>query len=210
MSTPADNVIGMFPTPLMHAKGAIPPDLVAALIQQFEDTATGPNVRTTLLQHTPVAAPRSHENFKQVLRHVTPKMRAFGTALMGEDMAWGIKEIWINKMETGGSQKLHNHANAFISGIVYLTETDPSASTIFHKATSPTSFVMANENKNCQMGPYNATVFQAPPVQPGDLILFPSYIMHEVPPNQGKTRLTAAFNALPEQIDSWGYAIRFK
>jgi len=206
----ADNLIGMFPTPLLHAKGVLPPDLVAALIRQFEETATGPNVRTALLAHTPVAAPRAHQNFTEVLRLVTPKMRQFGTALLGEDLAWGIKEIWINKMETGGSQKIHNHANSFISGILYLTPTDPSAATIFHKPSSPTGFQMANENKNCQMGPFNATVFQAPPVAPGDLILFPSYIMHEVPPNQGPTRLTAAFNALPERIDSWGYAIRFK
>ena len=205
-----DNLLGIFPTPLMHCKSVISPELIASMIAQFEDAQPTANVRTSLLRHTPVSAPRQHPNYREVLKLVTPKMKAFGMELLGEELGWGIKEIWINRMEPGGAQKLHNHANSFISGVIYLTETDPGSATVFHKATSPTSFQMTNENKRTKMGPFNATVFRAPPVTPGDLILFPSYIMHEVPPNQGAPRMTAAFNALPEQIDSWGYSIKFK
>jgi len=44
---------------------------------------------------------------------------------------------------------------------------------------------------------------------PGDLVLFPSYMMHAVPPNQGGRRITLSFNAIPGGLDSWGYAIKF-
>jgi hypothetical protein len=41
------------------------------------------------------------------------------------------------------------------------------------------------------------------------MVLFPSYLMHAVPPNQGARRITLSFNAIPSQLDSWGYVVRF-
>ena len=206
----ADEIFGIFPTPILMGRGVIPADLVERMIKQHAETATGANVRTTLLTHTPTANPRSHENYLEVLQHISPRIRAYGEALMGEALNWGVKEIWINKMETGGSQKMHNHANSFISGVIYLTECHPSAATAFYRQVGASGFQMSNENERCRITPYNTPIFRTPPVSPGDMVLFPSYILHEVPPNQGEPRYTAAFNALPERIDSWGYTIQFK
>ncbi len=205
-----DNIVGIFPTPVMICQSAIPADLVARLVAQFDETASDPNVRTALLAHTPTTSPRSHDNYRAVLGHVAPKLRAYGEALLGEAMGWGVKDIWINRMETGGAQKMHNHANSFISGIIYLTETHPSAATVFYRQVGAPSFVMSNENRNCKMTAYNSPIFRMPDVGPGDMVLFPSYLLHEVPPNQGAPRLTAAFNALPERLDSWGYVVQFR
>jgi hypothetical protein len=33
--------------------------------------------------------------------------------------------------------------------------------------------------------------------------------MHAVAPNQGERRITMSFNAIPNGLDSWGYAIKF-
>jgi len=49
----------------------------------------------------------------------------------------------------------------------------------------------------------------SPAPEPGDMVLFPSYLMHAVPPNKGGRRITLSFNALPTQLDSWGYVVRF-
>lgn len=203
-------IVGIFPTPVMICRGVIEPELVSALIRQFDESETGANVRTTLLSHTPMTNPRAHENYMAVLGRVAPKLREYGEAMLGEELDWGVKEIWLNRMESGGAQKMHNHANSFISGVVYLTEVDASASTVFHKNLNHSTFVMQNENKRCKIGPYNAPIFRMPAARPGDMILFPSYMMHEVPPNQGQTRMTAAFNALPAKLDSWGYLVNFR
>lgn len=205
-----EELVGIFPTPILIGRKVVPEALVAALIAQFEATQTGPNVRTALLSHTPMADPRSHENFAAVLRAVAPRLRAYGRALLGEEMGWAIKEIWINRMETGGAQKMHNHANSFVSGVIYLTETHPSAATVFHRQVGQTTFQLENQNARCTVGPFNSPIFAMPPVEPGDMVLFPSYLMHEVPPNQGAPRMTAAFNALPERLDSWGYVLNFR
>jgi uncharacterized protein (TIGR02466 family) len=205
-----EEIVGMFPTPILIGRKVVPEPLVAALRAQFEAAQAGPNVRTALLSHTPVADPRSHENYVAVLRAVSPRLRAYGKALLGEEMGWAIKEIWINRMDTGGAQKMHNHANSFVSGVIYLTECHPSAATVFHRNVGQSSFFLENQNQRCEVGPFNSPIFRMPPVEPGDMALFPSYIMHEVPPNQGAPRMTAAFNALPERLDSWGYELRFR
>lgn len=205
-----NELVGVFPTPVLVGRKVVPEPLVAALITQFEAAQTGPNVRTALLSHTPVADPRSHENYVAVLRAVAPRLRAYGKALLGEELGWAIKEIWINRMDTGGAQKMHNHANSFVSGVIYLTECHPSASTVFHRQIGQNTFFLENQNPRCEVGPFNSSIFTMPPVEPGDMVLFPSYVLHEVPPNQGAPRMTAAFNALPERLDSWGYELRFR
>ncbi len=194
----------------MVCRQVIPQKLVDALILQFDTSRTDNNVRTALLSHTPTTNPRAHKNYGAVLQHAAPKITAFGEVLLGERLNWGVKEIWINRMEPGGAQKMHNHANSFISGVIYLTETHPGSSTVFHRSAASDTFVMSNENKACKVNAFNAPVYRTPQVAPGDMILFPSYVMHEVPPNQGEPRMTAAFNALPERIDSWGYTVSFR
>ena len=205
-----DEIIGLFPTPIQIARGAIPTDLVAKLIDHFQTSQSGPNVRTALLSHTPMQNPRGNDTFVETGKHILPRLREYGFTLMGERMAWAIKEIWINRMEKGGAQKMHNHANSFVSGVIYLTDTGNTAPTVFYRNVGSDTFVMSNENKRCEIGPYNAPVYQIPPMHPGDMVLFPSYVMHEVPPNKGRARMTAAFNALPERLDSWGYVLKFK
>ena len=124
-------------------------------------------------------------------------------------MGWSLKEMWVNVLDTGGRQAMHNHANSFVSGVVYLTQTHASARTVFMKSPGGTDFSFRNDRAGMTPGPYNADKWVSPEPAPGDVVFFPSYLMHAVPPNEGGRRLSLAFNAIPARIDSWGYAIRF-
>ena len=104
---------------------------------------------------------------------------------------------------------MHNHANSFVSGVVYLTPTHQASQTVFMKPPGGTDFVFKNEHANITPTPFNADRWVSPAPSPGDLVLFPSYVMHAVPPNQGERRITLSFNAIPSGLDSWGYAINF-
>jgi ectoine hydroxylase-related dioxygenase (phytanoyl-CoA dioxygenase family) len=77
------------------------------------------------------------------------------------------------------------------------------------KSPGGTDFLFKNDHARTTPGEYNADKWISPAPQPGDLVLFPSYLLHAVPPNQGKRRITLSFNAIPSQLDSWGYVIRF-
>jgi uncharacterized protein (TIGR02466 family) len=140
---------------------------------------------------------------------ITPLLGEFGTLLFGEQLGWSLKELWANVLDQGGRQAMHNHANSFISGVVYLTPTHPDARTVFMKSPGGTDFAFKHDSANVRSGPYNADKWIGPQPMPGDVVLFPSYLMHAVPMNPGERRITMAFNAIPTHLDSWGYRIAF-
>jgi uncharacterized protein (TIGR02466 family) len=206
----ADDIIPIFPTPIMMARRAIPEPVVAELIETLHADAAAPNVRTRLLTHTPMRKPRDNAAYRAAMEHVAPRVQAYGGTLMGEILPWAVKEIWVNRMEPGGAQKMHNHANSFISGVIYLSAVHPSAVTVFHRHMGHDTFVLRNENERCAFNEYTMPIYKAENLEPGDMVLFPSYLMHEVPPNEGGVRYSAAFNAIPERLESWGYSLAFR
>ena len=204
-----DEVIPLFPTPLYRSRGMLDARLVAALIAHFTALATDPNKSSDNLSHTRILQPGESPLFVEVAACITPKLAEFGLQLFGEHLPWMLKEMWVNVLDTGGHQSVHNHANSFISGVVYLTPTHPDSQTVFMKALGGTDFKFKNDHARVQSGPYNSDKWISPAPSPGDMILFPSYLLHSVPPNPGQRRITLAFNAIPAQLDSWGYVVRF-
>lgn len=208
MSSPAE-VFGLFPTPLMHAPSCLDAPLVAALLARLDGAEKMANSRSGQLTHSCTLTPASDALMAGASALVLPHLTAFGGLLFGERLDWSIKEIWANFLQPGGQQAMHNHANCFISGVLYLTENDQSASTVFTKGLGGRDYVFGNSGKRVSLNEFNADKWVAPDMAPGDLVLFPSYLLHEVPPNRGRLRITLAFNAIPSRLDSWGYGISF-
>ena len=77
------------------------------------------------------------------------------------------------------------------------------------KSPGGTDFLFKNDHKGMTPNEYCSEQWISPAPDPGDMVLFPSYLMHAVPPNQGERRITLSFNAIPAQLDSWGYVVRF-
>ncbi len=202
-------VFGLFPVPLMRVAQALPAELVHGLVEHFSAAADRDNSSSSNLSHTAMLKPQDSPLLIAAAHAVTPKLADFGTLLFGEPLGWSIKEMWVNLLDTGGRQAMHNHANSFISGVVYLTPTHPEARTVFMKSPGGVEFSFKNDHAGVETGPYNADKWLSPQPEPGDLVLFPSYLMHAVPPNPGPRRITMAFNAIPTHLDSWGYRVTF-
>lgn len=202
-------LIGLFPTPVMRVEGLLGAQDVQALAQDAVGSTSLTNAYSDRLSHTPVVGDQANSLFARLGGLVLPKVEEFGEALFGEVMKWQIKEIWVNVLEPGGHQAVHTHANSFISGVVYLTGAHPSANLVFHKAIGGTNFIFGNNNPNARVNAFNAGKWAMPVTNAGDLVMFPSYLLHEVPMNRGERRISVAFNAIPERLDNFGYAIRF-
>jgi hypothetical protein len=202
-------VIGLFPTPLMRVPSALGSELVGGLIEHFSEVAGTANNASANLVHTAMLRPGDSPLLVEAATLITPLLAEFGAVMFGERMGWSLKEMWINVLDTGGRQAMHNHANSFISGVVYLTHTHPDARTVFMKAPGGTDFSFKNDHTAVNTGPYNADRWISMQPEPGDVVMFPSYLMHAVPPNPGARRITMAFNAIPTRLDSWGYKIAF-
>nr|WP_284145597.1 TIGR02466 family protein [Xanthobacter aminoxidans] len=193
----------------MRVEGLIGPADVEALAAEVADRTSLTNAYSDLLSHTPVAGDQSDTLLSRLGALVLSKVAEFGEVLFGEALNWQIKEIWVNVLEPGGHQAIHTHANSFISGVVYLTEAHPSANIVFHKAIGGSGFIFGNTNPGARINAFNGGKFAMPQTGAGDLVMFPSYLLHEVPVNKGGRRISVAFNAIPDRLDNFGYAIHF-
>ena len=204
-----DEVVGLFPTPFMRSPEVLDGKLVAGLVEHFSASADRANNSSSNLSHTAMLRPSDSPLLVRAAELITPKLTDFGVLLFGERLGWSLKEMWVNVLDSGGRQAMHNHANSFISGVVYLTPTHPESRTVFMKSPGGNDFAFKNDHAGTTTGPYSADKWISPAPEPGDLVLFPSYLMHAVPPNQGQRRITLSFNAIPTRLDSWGYRIAF-
>jgi len=204
-----DEVFGLFPTPVLRAPGTLSAHLVDGLVRHFSTVALDRNKASDNLSHTAVLRPEDSPLFVEAATLITPKIVDMGALMFGDRLGWAIKEMWVNVLDTGGLQAMHNHANSFISGVAYLTRTHPDSQTVFLKPSGGSEFVFRHEHADITPTPFNADRWVSPAPAPGDLVLFPSYVLHAVPPNQGERRITLSFNAIPAGLDSWGYGIKF-
>jgi hypothetical protein len=203
-------IFELFPTPVMRIPALLTPEAALAIAERLSLAASVANERSAQLSHTRILRPGEDTALDAVVGQIGPHLQAFGKLLFGESLRWLVKEIWVNVLQQGGSQSLHNHANCFASGILYLTSCDVSACTRFSRPLGGGEFVFRNTHAGMETGPFNADKWNAPLPQPGDLLLFPSYLLHEVPVNLGGERVTLAFNAIPDRLDAWGYAVGFE
>jgi Putative 2OG-Fe(II) oxygenase len=199
----------IFPVPVMRAPRALNAELVAGLIEHFSREVNHANSSSPNLSHTALLTPGDSPLLVQAAQLLTPLLPEFGALLFGERIGWSLKEMWVNVLDTGGRQAMHNHANSFISGVAYLTHTHPDSRTVFMKSPGGTEFAFRNDHAGVETNPYNADKWISPAPEPGDVVLFPSYLMHAVPLNPGERRISLAFNAIPTHLDSWGYRVSF-
>jgi co-chaperonin GroES (HSP10) len=92
-----------------------------------------------------------------------------------------IEDIWTVKYETGDFHSIHNHSKSNISGILYFDYDE--------KEHTPTN-ILVGENSITKV-----TDVVTPSVVEGDIILFPSNMMHFTLPNKSnKVRTVVSFD----------------
>jgi uncharacterized protein (TIGR02466 family) len=202
-----NEIFELFPTPVMRCAKLIPLDLLETLRQDHLSKASQQNSTTGDLFHSKMISPTESASIARLVERVLPKIGELGIHLLGEELPWKVKDLWVNTMRTGGRQAIHNHANSFISGIVYLTDCHPSACTVFTRALGGSSYIFSNRHEQTSTGPFNSDQWHSPVPEAGDLLIFPSGLLHEVPVNQGGLRATLAFNAIPMRLRAWNYSI---
>jgi uncharacterized protein (TIGR02466 family) len=199
----------IFPRPVMRLTQVLDSDQARSLRERFIREATLPNQRSSAASHSPILDPAQDPELAALTQRLLPHVVALGQLMFGEALPWAIKEIWANVLPAGAHQAVHNHANCFVSGIVYLSEVDPSAQTVFIRSLGGHDFVFSNSHAGTDTNAFNAEKWSAPAPAIGDALLFPSSMLHEVPLNRGGLRVTLAFNAIPQRLDACGYGLSF-
>ncbi len=198
--------MGLFPIPLYKVDGFASDALLSSLLEQAKSMTDSENSADNRLAHSLMLDPGSNRSFALVAEQVKEHLTAFGRVLLGSELNWFTKEMWLNRLQPGGSQFMHSHANSFVSGVLFVDTPHETARTLFRRPSGGAEFVFKND---VPLGHAASDNWVLPEATAGDLILYPSYLLHGVPPNEGGYRTSLAFNAIPDRLDSLGYQIGF-
>jgi uncharacterized protein (TIGR02466 family) len=100
-----------------------------------------------------------------------------------------ITQSWLNYTSIGEYHHKHCHTNSILSGVFYITANQEHDKIYFHKEMYQTIDIIPKEYNI-----YNSPTWWVP-VNQGDLVLFPSRLMHQVANITTDTvRISLAFN----------------
>lgn len=132
--------------------------------------------------------------FEQLLRLVRPHAENFAQHLQMDLRGRRLKldNVWVNVLEPGGSHTGHIHPNCILSGTYYVRVPDGASAIRFEDPRLPMmmSAPALREDADPERRRF---IYEAPAA--GDLLIWESWLRHEVPPNRAaSSRVSISFN----------------
>ncbi len=144
------------------------------------------------LSDLPVRNPTFAELCGRLDEHLLAFARAVDFDLRGHRPV--IDSIWINVLEPGGSHPGHIHPNSVISGTIYVDVPDGASALRFEDPRL--ALMMAAPPRRVRAERHNKQFIYIQP-KPGTVLLWESWLRHEVPVNQAnEDRVSISFNAV--------------
>jgi uncharacterized protein (TIGR02466 family) len=131
--------------------------------------------------------------FDELERRLRPHIARFAKALHF-DLATklALDSLWINVLSLGGVHTSHIHPSSVISGTYYVNV--PKGASALKFEDPRLGFMMAAPRKK-ETAPREAQPFVYVAPSAGSLVLFESWLRHEVPPNTARQRrISISFN----------------
>ena len=104
-----------------------------------------------------------------------------------------IYESWMNMLSIHGSVGVHRHYDSILSGAYYPYVDEGSAPITFVSPIEGNRMMDVQHSLSNHGTMYNSNV-QSIEAKTGQLVLFPSWVQHYVPPNKTNLRITLSFN----------------
>lgn len=132
--------------------------------------------------------------FAELKKKLDGHARAFAEALAFDLGAGRLKldSLWVNVLKPGAGHSGHIHPHSVISGTVYVT-TPKGASAL--KLEDPRLPLMMAAPPRRADAPQASQAFVYLQPEPGTVLMWESWLRHEVPPNAAKSeRISVSFN----------------
>jgi uncharacterized protein (TIGR02466 family) len=132
--------------------------------------------------------------FDDLVRTISPHAEKFASALQMDLQAKKLKldNIWVNVLEPGGSHSGHIHPHCILSGTYYVRVPDGASSLKFEDPRLPMMMAAPSPREDADEE-HRRFIYVAP--KAGDLLLWESWLRHEVPPNRAaSSRISVSFN----------------
>ena len=180
----------LFPSPLYTNDIDITDDFTNIL---FQDCGNGHISKSLdILKHFPDTKQKIEQNVNAFVQKLGYKTRC------------KVTNSWVNKHYRGGWAQPHYHANAILSGVVFIN-TPPNSGIFKLIKPSPTSHTIfstvfqLDREKDAPHTHYTADHYAIEPIT-NTIIIFPSTLIHQVSPSEtDEARYTLAFDVLPAE-----------
>ena len=107
-----------------------------------------------------------------------------------EELDFYITQSWLNLTKPGQCHQMHSHANSIISGAFYIQTDVGQIIECYNKSTNHNPTMMVDRSPT----DWNSNICFN--VTNNQLLLFPSWLVHGVPPNEHQTKnvISISFN----------------
>lgn len=130
--------------------------------------------------------------FDDLRRLIDPHVAAFAKALFLDTGRLKLDSLWINILKPGAAHSGHIHPGSVISGTVYLAI--PKGASAIRFEDPRLGQMMAAPKRSADAPETDRTFVYVTP-QAGTLLLWESFLRHEVPANGGRgERISVSFN----------------
>ncbi len=185
--------IPMFPTYLWmtriddETRARMNPGIIAKVRETLAEELAQPEVKTYQTHQQLHRLPEFADLVSAALKAAETVLEAFES----EQRSMVMTGCWANLGMPKASHIPHHHPNNFLSGVYYPLVPSGGYRNVFHDPRQQTQIIAPRFTTNNK---YNSAGITAG-VQAGSLILFPAWLTHSVPANQGAgERLSIAFN----------------
>ena len=197
----------LFPTPLwiVDLKAAEAAALNAKLKAEIErliaprpKVPAGSNWQTPQDLHTRPA-------FGEFVKLVEMAARGVARFLQVDQYPLVVTGCWANVNPPGAYHPMHHHPNNYLSGVYYVDVPEVGCDLIFQDPR-PVSIMPWTQ----KLSPITANA-AAEQAQPGRMVIFPSWLRHHVPSNEGtRERISISFNLMFTNFAETAAAPRWK
>jgi len=144
---------------------------------------------------------------KQLKSLIMSHVKEFAHEVLGvvDTVDFVFTTSWVNRYGAGDSVTNHTHQNSLISGVYYIHTSPDSSPILFEQSYNQTSLFQTNVRPSIKQTHQNQFNIDSYCIQPqsGDLLVFPSWLEHQVPKQESNNyRYSLAFNLFAR--GSWG------
>jgi len=138
-----------------------------------------------------------HKEFKDIKNFINKCINKFTKNIYQSDQKLVVTQCWLNKNPKGSSHHEHCHPNSIISGVFYFKQNSTLPPIKFSKTLQHGIRLNSKKYNNLNSDTFFLSCTD------GELILFPSNLVHSVPLNTGnEERISMSFNTF--SIDTLG------
>lgn len=179
-------VTPMFPTPI--AKFKLDRDFTNQEMFEFRKAYMDKqeNLRNSLSKDKYVL---ERPVLSKIKKFITTSLNEYGKQVYRTKYTFKITQSWVNMSKVGEFHHEHMHRNSIFSGVLYIN-TAQGDGIRFKRGFEQNSFELKYEEWN----QFNSPVWSLD-ANIGELLLFPSFLYHDVPEVLSGERISLAFNS---------------